>query len=540
MCVPTSVRLTAGRIRLPILAILALLSALTSTARAAEPIKIGFSMALSGGIATNGKAALLAIQMWAEKVNAKGGLLGRPVQLVYYDDQSNPNNVPGIYTKLTEVDKIDVAVSYGTNLTAPAMPVVMQKHLLMMGLFGVGVNDRFGYDRYFQIMPMGPRSGEIIPEAFFAVAKTLTPTPRTVAIVGAGAEFGRVNTESARKLAKEMGLEIVYDRSYPPTTIDFAPIVRAVQASKPDLVFLASYPTDTVGIVRSIHEVGLKTRLIGGGPVGLQFASIKTQLGPLINNMLGYELWVPAQSLKFPGIEEFIAAYQAQATAQGIDPLGFYTPPFVYAAMQVIEQAIEKTGSVDQGALAATMRGETFPTIVGDVAFGPNGEWRKPRVLMVQYRSVIGNGLEPFRGPGPYVILYPPEFKTGDVASPFGEQDRAFRRVAANTPRLFNFQWLARPVATLLNPGEALTARGFVFFQEGQGFPSGRTRNCVPVPHITPTALGRGVNLPGSKWYKATGIGMGMRMFTTLAFGFIAACLALGIIGETFWSRLSR
>jgi branched-chain amino acid transport system substrate-binding protein len=136
-------------------------------------------------------------------------------------------------------------------------------------------------------MPMGPRSGEIIPETFFAVAKTLSPGPRTVAIVGADAEFGRVNAESARKLAKEMGLEIVYDRSHPPTTIDFGPIVRAVQASKPDLVFLASYPTDTVGIVRSIHEIGLKTRLIGGGPVGLQFASIKTQLGPLINNMLG-------------------------------------------------------------------------------------------------------------------------------------------------------------------------------------------------------------------------------------------------------------
>jgi branched-chain amino acid transport system substrate-binding protein len=413
------------RICVPILAAFALATlVLGSNARAAEPIKIGFSMALSGGLAANGKAALLAIQMWADTVNAKGGLLGRPVQLIHYDDQSNPSNVPGIYTKLTEVDKVDIVVSpYGTNLMAPAMPVVMQKHLMMMGMFGVGVNDRFGYDRYFQIMPMGPKSSEIIPEAFFAVAKTLNPAPKTVAIVGADADFGRVNSDSARKLAQQMGLEIVYDRSYPPTTIDFAPIVRAVQASKPDLVFLASYPTDTVGIIRSINEIGLKARLIGGGPVGLQFASIKTQLGPLINNMLGYELYVPASSLKFPGIEEFLAAYQAQATGQGVDPLGFYVPPFVYAAMQIIEQAVEKTGSLDQGALAATMHRETFPTIVGDIAFAANGEWRKPRVLMVQYRGVTGNGLEQFRGPAPYVILYPPEYKTGEVKSPFEDKE---------------------------------------------------------------------------------------------------------------------
>ena len=413
------------RIRMPILAALTIAGAIgSSNALAAEPIKIGFSMALSGGLAANGKAALLAIQMWADKINSKGGLLGRNVQLVHYDDQSNPNNVPGIYTKLIEVDKVDIVLSpYGTNLMAPAMPVVMQKHLTMMGLFGVGVNDRFNYDRYFQIMPMGPKSGETIPDAFFAVAKTLKPAPKSVAIVGADAEFGRVNADSARMIAKQMGLNIVYDRSYPPSTIDFAPIVRAVQASEPDLVFLASYPTDTVGIVRSINEVGLKTRLIGGGPVGLQFAAIKTQLGPLINNMLGYELYVPASTIKFAGIDDFIAAYQARATGQGVDPLGFYVPPFVYAAMQVMGQAIEKTGSLDQGALAATLHHSAFPTIVGDVAFAANGEWRKPRVLMVQYRGVAGNGLEQFRGPAPYVILYPPQFKNGEVKTPFEDKE---------------------------------------------------------------------------------------------------------------------
>ena len=94
--------------------------------RAADPIKIGMSMALTGGLASGGKVMLITLKMWEEDVNARGGLLGRPVQLVYYDDQSNGSLVPGIYTKLLDVDKVDLVVSsYATNVAAPAMPIVM-------------------------------------------------------------------------------------------------------------------------------------------------------------------------------------------------------------------------------------------------------------------------------------------------------------------------------------------------------------------------------------------------------------------------------
>lgn len=400
----------------------ALLSTTLSSppAIAAEPIKIGFSMAMTGALAPNGKAALLAMKMWADQVNAKGGLLGRSVKIIDYDDQSNPSNVPGIYTKLIDVDKVDLLVSpYGTNLIAPAMPVVMQKRRTLMGMFGVGVNEQFKYDRYFQIMPLGPHSSETIPEAFFAVAENLTPAPKSVAIVGADAEFGKVNADSARKIAKRLKLKIVYDRSYPPTTVDFTPIVRAVQAAKPDLVFLASYPADTVGLVRSINELGFNARLIGGGPVGLQYAAIKAQLGPLMNNLLGYEFYTPASTVNFPGIEQFITEYQNRASKEGVDPLGYYVPPFIYAGMQVLEQAVTAADSVDQHKLAHVMHKRTFNTIVGDISFADNGEWKQPRVLMVQYKGIKGNDVEQFRSPGVYGVLYPQEFKTSDPVVPF-------------------------------------------------------------------------------------------------------------------------
>ena len=136
---------------------LALPSAGPAKAQSKEPIKIGFSMALTGPLSPNGKQALLGLQIWEEEVNAKGGLLGRPIKLVYYDDQSQSAPVPGIYTKLLDVDKVDLVLGpYATVPSAAAMPVVMQKNKMMIILFGLGVNSEFKYDKFFAMIPSGP------------------------------------------------------------------------------------------------------------------------------------------------------------------------------------------------------------------------------------------------------------------------------------------------------------------------------------------------------------------------------------------------
>src|SRR3981189_802604 len=137
-------------------ALVALSASLVMPANAAEPIRVGFSMALTGGVAPNGKQILAAFEIWRDDVNAKGGLLGRPVELVYYDDQSTPNNVPGIYTKLISVDKVALLVGpYATNMIAPAMPVVMQNNKMTISMLGVNVNRQFNYARYFSMIPGG-------------------------------------------------------------------------------------------------------------------------------------------------------------------------------------------------------------------------------------------------------------------------------------------------------------------------------------------------------------------------------------------------
>ena len=398
----------------------AALLAASGAALAQQPLKIGFGMSLTGPLAGNGKAALISMQIWAEDVNAKGGLLGRKVELVYYDDQTNPSTVPSIYNKLLDVDKVDLVVSgYGTNVIAPAMPIMMQRNMVFMALFGLNVNSKFNYDRYFQIMPAGPEPAVGWSQGFFDTAMALNPKPQTVALVGADAEYPALAIEGARANVKRTGLKIVYDKTYPPNTVDFSPIVRAIQATNPDLVFLASYPPDSAGMVRAVNEVGLKTRMFGGGLVGPQFASLKTQLGPLLNGVVNYESYTPEVAAKYPFLDQFLAKYQGRAVKEGVDPLGFYLPPYAYAMMQVLEQAIRATGNLDQTQLADYMHKYEFDTFVGKVRFAKNGEWSVPRMLTVQYHGVAGNELEQWMKPGHVTVLYPAEYKTGTVMTPF-------------------------------------------------------------------------------------------------------------------------
>lgn len=259
------------------------LSVMAPPAQAQKPIKIGFSMALTGGLAAAGKSALIAMEIWREDVNAKGGLLGRPVEFVYYDDQTNPSTVPGIYTKLMNLDNVDLVVSgYATNMIAPAMPIVMSRGMVFMTLFGLDVNAKFNYPNYFQIMPAGPHPGEDWSRGYFELAMEQPTKPKTIALVGADAEFARNALKGARANAESAGLEIVYDKTYPPNTADYTPIVRAIQATNADLVYIASYPPDSAGMVRAINEVGLKAKMLGGGMVGLQFAALMAKLGPML------------------------------------------------------------------------------------------------------------------------------------------------------------------------------------------------------------------------------------------------------------------
>ena len=385
-----------------------------------EPIRIGYSMALTGGLAPNGKSALLAQKIWEEDINAKGGLLGRPVKLVYYDDQSNPATIPGIYTKLLDVDKVELIIgAYATALLAPAMPIVIQKKKTFIGLLGLAVNTEFNYPNYFAMIPSGPDAKPAFTKGFFDIAMAQNPKPQTVAIVAADQEFSRNAADGARDNAKAAGLKVVYDKTYPPSTTDFAPIVRAIQATNADIVVVCSYPPDSVGMVRAVNELNYRPKMIGGGMVGLQATAIKTQLGPLLNGFTNYDFWLPVPKMDFPGISDLIKKYQARAGAEGVDALGYYMAPWGYAQLQVLQQAVEGTKSLDDAKLGDYIRANTFKTVLGDVTFGKGGEWAQSRVLQVQFQNVKGNDVGQFKDISTQVVVAPQEYESGKVIYPY-------------------------------------------------------------------------------------------------------------------------
>ena len=387
-----------------------------------EPITIGFSMALTGSLAVNGKSGLLATQIWAEDTNAKGGLLGRPVKLVFYDDQTNSSQVPGIYTKLLDVDKVDLVISgYGTNIAAPAMPVIIQHKSTFISLFALDINEEFKYPKYFSMLPVGPDPRPAISEGFFDIIKANKEKLglKTIALATGDGEATRNGTDGARVNLKKAGLEVVYDKNYPLATTDFTPIIRAIQATNADVVFISSYPNDSVGVIRSVHELGLNTKVFGGNLTGPQSTSIKTSLGPMLNGIITFDWWLPAPALRFPGVMEFLKDYQARAGKEGVDPLGYYLGPWAYARMQVLGEAVENTKGLDQDKIADYIRTHTFKTVVGDVAFGNKGEWSKSRILTVQFQDIAGTSVDDFRDGKGETVVWPKEYQAGDPVLPY-------------------------------------------------------------------------------------------------------------------------
>jgi branched-chain amino acid transport system substrate-binding protein len=381
-----------------------------------QPIKIGMSMPQTGALSGGGKAALVALNMWVEDVNAKGGLLGRKVELIAYDDQGNPSMTPGIYTKLLDVDKVDLLIApYATVPTAPLMPLVKQRGLLLMGNFSFQVNHTVKHDMWFNNAPWNDAASWF--DGFFQAGDKLGA--KTIAFLAADQEFAQNLGNGARALAKQRGLKIVYEQNYPPTTVDFSSMIRAIRAAKPDLVFVASYPNDSVAIVRAVNEIGVGSGvlLFGGGMVGLQFTPIMESLGSSLNGITNYNTYVPG--MKYPGIDEYFARYSKKAVEAKVDPLGYYITPYNYATGQMLEQAINATKSLDHKKIADYLRKNEMQTIVGPIRYGPDGEWAQARVVQAQFRGIVDKNVDQFKQPGKQVVLFPEKYKTGDVVAPF-------------------------------------------------------------------------------------------------------------------------
>lgn len=399
-------------------AVAAALLFIAGTVSAQQPIKIGLAEALTGPLSGGGKASLLATKIWVEDVNAKGGLLGRKVELIIYDDQSTGATTSGIYTKLLDVDKVDLIFApYATVPTAPIMPLVKQRGLLLMGNFSIAVNETVKHDMWFNNAPWPDAKSQV--DAYFSVGKRVGV--KTIAFLAADQEFAQNVLKVARVRAQETGLKNVYEQTYPPNTVDFSSMMQALRASKPDMVYVLSYPGDTAAIVRAVNEIGVgdSVKIFGGGMVGLQYAPLLEALGSSLNGIVNYNSYVPEKTMDYPGVRRFLERYAKKAVEEKVDPLGFYLPPFAYATGQMTEQAVTATKSLDHKVLAQYLHTHELNTIVGPIRYNALGERAVSGVLMTQLRGVTDKNVDQFRLPGKQVILEPVRLKTGELIAPF-------------------------------------------------------------------------------------------------------------------------
>ena len=295
----------------------------------------------------------------------------------------------------------------------------MQKGKVLIGLFALDGNKEFHYSRYFSMISAGPNPSRSFTDGYFEVAAQQKPKPETVALVAEDAEFARNACEGARENTKTYGFKIIYDKTFPPGTTDFSPIIRAVQAANADLVVVCSYPLSSVGILQAANELKFTPKMLGGAMVGLQSTVFKEKLKTKLNGIVNYETWVPSERLMAPAAA-FFKIYQERAKAEGIDPLGYYLGGWGYAYFQLLGEAVEGAKTLNDEKLAAYMHSHEFKTIMGDVKFGEFGEWTKQASLQVQYHGITdAANLETWRGMSYQTVLTPADQKTGSLIYPY-------------------------------------------------------------------------------------------------------------------------
>jgi branched-chain amino acid transport system substrate-binding protein len=269
--------------------------------------------------------------------------------------------------------------------------------------------------------PTGPDGPKVLAKDFFDFADQLQPKPQTVAILGAEIDPANPIADGARTNATAHGLNIVDDKRYPFETGDFRPILRELQAASADVVFVAASSQNTAGIVQAANAVGLAPKLFGGSLPGLQSTALKAQLGPALNGLVIGDNFAPASTLNFPGLDDLLKRYRSMAKGPQTDPLGYDVVPFAYAAGQVLAQAVEQTKDIDGLKLAEYIHNNRFATVVGDVEFVENGEWKKGRMLLTQFQHVAADNIEQFADAKAQPIVSPQQYKTGDLIYPYVE-----------------------------------------------------------------------------------------------------------------------
>jgi len=301
----------------------------------AKDIVVGTSVALTGKYARTGQEQLQGFEMWVDEVNARGGLLGRKVRLVHYDDESKPETGAKLYEKLITDDKVDLLIGpYSSDVTMAASTVA-EKHGMPMVSSGASASEIWerGYKNIFGLYtPANTYMDQILE---FAKSKGL----KRVALIYENTAFPIDVGNGVKAAAKRLGMEVVFEEEYGKASTDFASMIIRMKAKKPDVIVGGSYLPDSTAFMRQAKENRLYAPIFAFA-VGPALPDFGKNLGPDAEGVMGNSQWEP--DLKLPGVKEFAAKYKAK---YGHEPP--YHAGGGYGTGQVLEAAVKKAGSVD-------------------------------------------------------------------------------------------------------------------------------------------------------------------------------------------------
>ncbi|MDP3077342.1 amino acid ABC transporter substrate-binding protein [Bradyrhizobium sp.] len=366
-----------------------------SVGLAQQPIRIGATMALTGESAIQGGYCREGYLLCQKHVNEKGGVLGRQIEFVIYDDASNGKTAAGLYEKLIVEDKVDAVLGpYGSAITE-AVADVNEKHRKLMIAPTAATTSIWEKGRRYLIMVTAPAEGLAEGLLDLAARQGL----KTAAVIQQDALFTNAITKGARALAKSKGLELIFLETYDTSPEDFSDLLHKVRTAKPDVLVAASIRFgDLLAITRKMRELDLNVGMLAAVPYG-QVSDYYTQLGKGAEFVYSGSFWEPG--LAYPGNREFVVAYEKEFNHAPSNQSAAH-----YAGCQLLVDAIRRTGGLDSEKLREALLTLKAKTVFGDFAVDERGCQVAHKFVTSQWQN------------GKKVVVWPQAVTTGKARLP--------------------------------------------------------------------------------------------------------------------------
>lgn len=374
------------------------LAALPLPAAAQTPIKIGASMSVTGTYAKPGTYQKQGYDVCIDELNAKGGILGRKVELVIYDDQSNPATAVRLYEKLITEDKVDAVMGPYSSAVSEAVANVTEKYKKVMVAPLAATTSIFKKGRKYIFMVITPAENYLDGLIDMAAKRGL----KTVAIINEDTLFPKASAAGTAEAAKKKGMQVVLQEAYPKGNTDFSALLVKIKAANPDVIAAGTYFDDAVAITRQMKELNVNPKMFGL-TVGGDLPEFYDLLKQNADYIYGSTQW--DESLPYPGQKEFLAAYKAKFKGQ--EPS--YHTAAGYAGCLIYAEAVKKAGTLDADKVRDQLLKMEIKTAFGEYKVEPDGFQIAHKMVMLQWQD------------GKRIVVWPDDLSNGKPRYPTPE-----------------------------------------------------------------------------------------------------------------------